>query len=215
MKAHLRSASPELKALLKKRAPVHTYEANEELFAVGDRADFLPIIVTGSVEMIQFPEAGKEVILDIFHDGQMFAIPPVIDGKTYPASAVALEKTKVMMLSRQDFFDLLRESQEFLMVVLGWMSEMLRQKTATIQTLAGASPEQRVSSVLVRLVEADGGTPPVRIKTRREDIGKMAGLTTETTIRVIRKMKEKGLIRIERGKIVVESLETLKSALDG
>ena len=215
MKPFLTSASPELKALLVNRATIRVCHPGEEVFAVGDPAEYLPIVVSGSVKMVQFPEVGKEVILEIFRDGQMFAVPPVIDGKSYPASAFAIEAAEIMLLSRKDFFDLIRSSYEFTIAVLEWMSGMLRQKTTTIQTLAGGSPEKKVASVLVRLFDAADGPAPVKIMTRREDIGKMAGLTTETTIRVVRRMKEKGLIGIERGKIILESVLPLRRLLDG
>jgi CRP-like cAMP-binding protein len=46
---------------------------------------------------------------------------------------------------------------------------------------------------------------------RREDIAKMAGLTTETTIRVVRKFAERDLVRIVHGKIVVDDVEPLRA----
>ena len=213
MKPFFKSATPELRTILSERASLHTYHTDEELFAVGDRADFLPIIVSGMVRMVQFPEVGKEVILDIFREGQMFAVPPVIDGKSYPASAFAIEKTQILLLSRRDFFEVLRDSHEFTIGVLEWMSDMLRQKTGTIRMLAGGTAEQRIAQVLVRLCDASGGSLPVKIVLRREDIGKMTGLATETVIRVVRRMKEKGLIRVERGKILVDESSGLKGLL--
>ena len=60
MKPFFKSASGELKAMLSERASLHMYHADEELFAVGDRADFLPIIVSGMVRMVQFPEEGRK-----------------------------------------------------------------------------------------------------------------------------------------------------------
>jgi CRP-like cAMP-binding protein len=42
----------------------------------------------------------------------------------------------------------------------------------------------------------------------------MAGLTTETTIRTVKKLQDKGLLRIERGKIIVEKPELLRNYLN-
>ena len=134
MKPILGTASDELKTLLKKRANAREYGQDEELFAAGEKADYLPIIVKGKVKMVQYPEPGKEVIIGIFGDNEMFALPPVIDGKQYPASAYTMAPSEILLLHRSDFFDLLRESHEFTLAVLDWMSEMLRQKTASIQT---------------------------------------------------------------------------------
>jgi CRP/FNR family transcriptional regulator len=215
MKTLLTSASGRLINVLRQRANSRSYEKDEELFAAGESADYLPIIVKGKVKMVQFPEPGKEVIIGIFGEGEMFALPPVIDGKQYPASAYTMEPSEILLLHRSDFFEVLRESHEFTLAVLDWMSEMLRQKTASIQTLAGGSAEQRIAGVLIRLFAAETGTPPIKINLRREDIGRMAGLTTETTIRTIRRLADTGAIRVEHGKIFIDEVERLSRYLAG
>ncbi|MBX3282223.1 MAG: Crp/Fnr family transcriptional regulator [Acidobacteria bacterium] len=215
VKPILATASDELKASLTSHANARHYFPNEELFAVGERADYLPIIESGRVKMVQFPEPGKEVIIGIFGAGEMFAIPPVVDGDVYPASAYAIEESEILLLHRDDVFQLLAKSPEFTLALLNWMSSMLRQKTALIKTLAGGSAEQRIAGVLVRLFSASSDEPPIKIKLRREDIARMAGLTTETTIRTIRHLAAVGDIRIVRGKILIDSLDGLASHLEG
>ena len=163
--------------------------------------------------MIHFLELGKEVIIGIFEAGEMFAVPPVFDGKSYPSTAVAMEETVLLLLQRRVFLDLLRESDEFAFAVIGWMSEMLREKTQTIQNLAMASPDHRVAAILLKLAQKDAALLPVKISLRREDIAKMAGLTTETTIRVVRRLAKRELVAIVHGKIIVESTGPLQRFL--
>lgn len=209
MKPLLSTITPQLNSRLKGLAHSRTYASDEELFAAGERADYLPIIVKGKAKMVQFPEPGKEVIIGMFGDGEMFAVPPVIDGKLYPASAYALTESEILLLHRSDFQRLLSESEEFMFAVLEWMADMLRQKTSVIQTLAGGTAEQRIAGVLIRLVGDDRREPPIKIRLRREDIAKMAGVTTETAIRTIRKLAEKGELRIEHGKIFIDDMRQL------
>jgi CRP-like cAMP-binding protein len=215
MKPLLNAASDELVNALKERARGQHYGPDEELFAAGESADYLPIIGKGKVKKEQFPEPGKEVIIGIFNDSEMFALPPVIDKKQYPASAYTMASSEILLLNRSDFFNLLHESHEFTSAVLEWMSDMLRQKTALIQTLAGGSAEQRIAGVLIRLFGAEAGPPPIKIKLRREDIGRMAGLTTETTIRTIRRLADTGAIRVEHGKIFIDEVGSLARYLAG
>ena len=65
----------------------------------------------------------------------MFAVPPVFDGEPYPATVIAMEETELLLLHREDFLRLLRESHEFSFAVIGWMCEMLREKTSVIKNL--------------------------------------------------------------------------------
>jgi CRP/FNR family transcriptional regulator len=210
MKPLLSEISAELTALLEKRGKLHTYLPGKHLFTEGDEALFLPIVRSGNVKMVHMLDSGKEIIIGIFGEGEMFAVPPVFDGKKYPSTAVAMDKTKLLLIHRSDFLDLLRESSEFAFAVIEWMTEMLREKTATIQNLATASPEHRVGTVLLKLAGSGDVKLPVRISLRREDIGRIAGLTTETTIRVVRRLADKKLLRIEHGKIFIDDPAPLR-----
>lgn len=202
--------SSEITELIASRGNVRRYQPGEQLFAEGEDALFLPVVRSGRVKMVHMLGSGKEVIIGIFGDGEMFAVPPVFDGKCYPATAVAMEPTHILQLPRTEFLKLLRESSEFAFAVIEWMSQMLRDKTATIQNLAIASPEHRVGNVLLKLALAQGDELPVRISLRREDIAQIAGLTTETTIRAIRRLADREVVRIEHGKIFIDDPEPLR-----
>lgn len=213
MKKLFEIADEKFLAELKKLARRKSYSENQIIFSEGDESGFLPIVERGRIKMVRYPDIDKEVIIGIFESGEMFAVPPVFDGAPYPSTAVAMEETTLLLLYRKDFLRLLRESSDFSFAVIAWMCEMLREKTATIKNLATASPEHRVGNVLLRLAEKDGVENNVKISLRRQDIAEMAGLTTETTIRVIRKLAEKDLVKIVHGKIILEQAERLRSFL--
>lgn len=188
-------------------------DAGSMIFERGQNPDFLPIIISGSVKMIRMPEPGKEVIIGTFHAGEMFAVPPVFDGEPYPSTAIATELTQLLQVGREDFLSLIRESPELAFEVIGWTCEMLREKTSMIRTLSTASPEHRVGRVLLKLFAESGEQAPVRIAVRRQDIAEMASLTTETTIRVIRRFADQELVRIVHGKIFIDSIAPLQKLL--
>lgn len=207
MKPFLAKISEELKTKVEKCGHLRTFYTDEIIFDAGNKAEILPIIVSGKVKMVRFPELGKEVIIGIFQSGDMFAMPPVIDGGRYPATAIALEETKLLFLYRDDFLRLMATESELSSNVMLLMCGLLRDKTATIQNLATSSPEQRIANVLLGLAEKEKDG---KISLRRQDIAEMAGLTTETTIRVIRKLADKNLVKIVRGKIFIEEPARLR-----
>lgn len=192
-----------------------SFQVNEEVFAEGDAASVLPVVLKGSVRMMSHLEPGKEVTIGIFYRDEMFALPPVFDGKNYPASAVAMEPSQLLLIPREKFLDILRSSHELSFAVIQWMCDMLREKTATIQNLASSSPEFRIASLLIKLAEESPAEKPLRITLRREDLAKMTGLTTETTIRTVRKLAVRNLFSIEHGKIMIDSPEALKRFVNG
>jgi CRP/FNR family transcriptional regulator len=207
MPPFLTKISADLAKKLKSRGHLRTFYEDEIIFDAGNQAEVLPIIVSGKVKMVRFPELGKEVIIGIFQSGEMFAIPPVLDGGRYPATAIALEETKLLLIYRNDFLQLMETDAELSANVTLVMCGLLRQTTATIQNLTTSSPEHRIANVLLDLAgkESNG-----KISLRRQDIAEMAGLTTETTIRVIRRLAAQELVKIVRGKIFIEESERLR-----
>lgn len=187
-----------------------TFGANALVFNEGEIADFLPIVVSGGVKMVRFPEPGKEVIIGCFGAGEIFAIPPALDGKRFPATAVAMEDSRLLLIPRKDFIALKDRSPEFAALIMEKMCGLLRERAETVQILATASAEQRVAGTILRLAADLPETGIRRIKHRRQDIAEMSGLTTESTIRAIRKLADKGLLEIVRGKIHIENSQRLR-----
>lgn len=186
------------------------FSPGESVFDKGDRADFLPVVLSGRVKIYRFLTPGKEVIINVFDEGEVFAIPPVLDGKGYPASAVALDETELLMVSRNRFLNLLNKSEEFSKLVMSRMSGLLRETTRSIENLANGSPEERIANILLWLAEKEGTSDPVTISLRRQDIAQIAGLATETTIRTIRKLAEDGIVSIVKGKIILDERRKLE-----
>jgi CRP/FNR family transcriptional regulator, cyclic AMP receptor protein len=213
MKPLLETISPDLLEKLFAAGRIKKFPENAVIFTEDDRAEFLPVVLSGMIKMVRFPEPGKEMIIGIFQTGEMFAVPPVFDGKNYPSTAIAMENARLLLLKRTDFLRILKESSEFSFAVIEWMCVMLREKTATIKNLATASPEHRVGNVLLRLAEKENAEQPVKIGVRRQDIAEMAGLTTETTIRAVKKLAGKDLLKIVHGKIILSEPERLRDFL--
>lgn len=190
-----------------------SYGPNQPIFFEGDKATFLPIVLSGTVKMVKYPEVGKEVILGLFHSGEAFAIPPAMDGKRFPATAIATDKSEVLLIPRDRFLELMQSSYEFSAAITSRMCGILRHQVETIQILATPSAEQRIAAALLRLAGEDGGDRVIEIAYRRKDIAEMTGLSLETTIRGVRRLAKKNCLKIVGGRIVLETRVPLRKLI--
>jgi CRP/FNR family transcriptional regulator len=190
-----------------------TYSTNAEVFAKGERADFLPVVVAGRIKMVSTPEPGKEIIIGTFGPGEIFAIPPALDGKQFPATAVAMEDSRLLLIPRERFLSLNQTLPEFAALITERMCGLLRERTETTEIFATSSAEQRVAATILRLAGDIPENSVKRITHRRQDIAEMSGLTIESTIRVIRRLASKGHFEIVRGKIHISETESLRRFL--
>ena len=136
-----------------------------------------------------------------------------MDGKRFPATAVAIGESQLLILPRTEFLSLMESSSEFSSIIMSRMCGLLRDRTDTVQILATPSAEHRVAGVLLKLAGEVGRNEIKKISHRRQDIAEMAGLSTETTIRSIRKLADKGFLKIVQGKIHLETAEHLRDFL--
>ncbi|HMQ04768.1 MAG TPA: Crp/Fnr family transcriptional regulator [Pyrinomonadaceae bacterium] len=190
-----------------------TYSANAEVFAKGENADFLPVVVAGRIKMVRYPEPGKEIIIGTFGPGEVFAIPPALDGKQFPATAIAMEDSRLLLIPRDKFLSLKDSLPEFSQMIIDRMCGLLRERTDTTEIFATSSAEQRVVATLLRIADEIPDGTVKRITHRRQDIAEMSGLTIESTIRVIRRLASIGLFEIVHGKIHIAETEPLKRFL--
>lgn len=209
----LKSLEGDLSDRIIRAGTTRSYGQNQPIFFEGDMATFLPIVLSGTVKMVKFPEAGKEVILGWFHAGQAFAIPPAMDGKRFPATAIATDHSEVLLIPRDTFLELMRSSAEFSSAITGIMCGILRHQVGTIQILATPSAEQRIAAALLRLAGEDVGDLPIEIPYRRKDIAEMTGLSLETTIRAVRRLARKNCLTIVGGRIILESTTPLRNLI--
>lgn len=187
-----------------------SYGAGAQIFAEGDRADFLPTVISGRVKMVRSPEPGKEVIIGTFGEGEVFAIPPALDGLPFPSTAVAMEKTRILFLPRKRFLELMKEFPGFSTLILGRACGILRDRADTIGVFSVSSSERRVAKVLTAIAVQNNAEFPFRVPVRRQDIAEMAGLSLESAIRSVRKLANRDAIRIVRGKIYIDDLSQLQ-----
>jgi CRP/FNR family transcriptional regulator len=189
---------------------VRSYAAWVTVFSEGEAAEFLPTVLSGSVKMVRYPEPGKELIIGTFSSGEIFAIPPAIDGKDFPATAVTMEESRLLLIPRDRFCRLLEESPQFSTLIMRRMCGIMRDRSEKIRILSRSSAEQRIAKVLVSIADTSAGPFPLTVRLRRQDIAEMAGQTLESTIRTIRRLKDRGLLRIVNGKIVLPEIEPLR-----
>lgn len=206
----MQNLSPELSSRLLEIGSERAFSENGCIFSEGESAEYLPTVLSGRIKMVRYPTLGKEVIIGTFGPGEIFAIPPALDGKAFPATAVAMEKTRILFVPRPRFLELMRESDEFSAVIMNRVCGILRDRSETIQILSTASAEQRVGKVLLSLVDGNPDRLPFKVTLRRQDIAEMAGLTLESAIRSIRKLADRGLLRIVRGKIILDETDGLR-----
>jgi len=192
-------------------ATERSFMPNEFIFWDGDAPDWLYIVAEGEVKVLKHSSLGKEFIIAFFSPGEMLGEVAVFENKPYPASAQAVVKTKVIGIKTEDFLSFLTNRPQVVLKIISILAGRLRDAQGRLRDLAGERVEQRLASVLFMLSSKLGLTLPFT----RQEIADMVGTTTETTIRVMSHLKDRGIIRSVRGKVIILDEEKLRLLGEG
>ncbi|MEM0938189.1 MAG: Crp/Fnr family transcriptional regulator [Bacteroidota bacterium] len=188
--------------LLAHGATTMEYPKGVAIFDRGEEAINYYQVKNGEVKMVNYSQEGQEFVQGFFKKGDSFGEPPIFGNFTYPASAVAAQRSKIFKLRKRHFFELLEAHFEIHKKFNRILSNRLRYKGMMLSEISSHSPEHRIRTLLSFLKDQIALESEFEIPYTRQQIADMTGLRVETVIRTIKKMESDGNLKILNHKIV-------------
>jgi len=208
-----RGLKPEDRQRLAEVARVQVFDRGERVFAEGEVAESICIVAKGRVKVSKMTPAGKDVILEIFGEGDPLGAVAAYEGHPYPASAFALEPSTVLLVPRQPFFALLEQHPSMVRGVLTGLTHRLVELTNRVADLTGGRVEPRLARLFVKLADEQGrqdrGGVFIPVALSRQELADLSGTTIETCIRIMSRWGKQGVVRTDKDGFVVLNRATL------
>jgi len=188
-----RGLSEEDRSRLAEVALVKTWEKGDVIFDEGDPADFLLTVLSGRVKVVKLLPSGKEVILEIFGAGDPLGTVVSYEGRPYPASAIALERTSCLLVA---------------------FTRRIVELTQRIAEVAGGRVETRFAHLFLKLADRVGrpqdGATFIPIALSRQDLADLTGTTIETCIRLMSRWGKEGVVETAKDGFLLADREALE-----
>lgn len=191
-------------------AVVKSYGKGETIFFEGDLGIGFFVVGEGRVKISKISFAGKEHILHIFGQGEPFGEVPVFNGKPFPATAEALEKTKTIFFPRDKFVTLVEATPSLALNMLAVLSFRLRKFAAQIEDLSLKEVPARLANYLIYLSEEQNNGDVVELDISKGQLASLLGTIPETLSRIFSKMSEEGLIEVSGKRISLLDRQSLQ-----
>ncbi|MBR4347627.1 MAG: Crp/Fnr family transcriptional regulator [Fibrobacter sp.] len=158
-----------------------------------DSVQALYLIASGSVQVYMTGVDGRETILSFLERGDFFGEMSLIDGEPRSASVRTVTDAQMLIIHRESFLKLIRQSPEIAMGLLSELSKRLRKANRQIGSLSTMSVSGRVAGTLLNLMEergvrihTDNGSMVTVIHNRptQQQLADMSGTTRETVSRI-------------------------------
>ncbi|GAB4291013.1 MAG: Crp/Fnr family transcriptional regulator [Ignavibacteriaceae bacterium] len=193
---------------------VQTYKKNSLILSEEDAGTTLFVIIEGKVKISRTSKDDKEVILSILNESDFFGEMALLDGMNRSASVTALEDSRLFIIQRADFLNLLREHPEVSIALLRELTQRLRAAGVKIKALSLKDAEGKVATVLLQIADDVGmikqGVVEIENLPYQQELANMAGTSRETISRTLHSFAKKGLIELEGSKLRIINYEKFK-----
>ena len=186
-------------------ARVVSYSEGAHIFAKGDPGDSMMAVLHGRVAISDPSSDGRQVLLTVFREGDVFGEMALIDGKERSANATAAAACDLLVVPRQSFLRLLEHRPDVCLGLMIVLCDRLRRTNEQVEDFAFLGLERRIAKLLLhRLAEMDQ-TAALRLSIRisQRSLGELVGGSRERINKILHEWRRSGIIAMEHGSIQI------------
>lgn len=183
----------------------NTYRKKQIIYREGSHPHYLFYLISGKVKTYKTHEDGKDLVIDLFNEGDFMGYVPLLENTTYKETAEALEDTELALIPRKEFEMLVNSSPGVAKKFIGLLSKNLIEKENHLLGIAYNTLRKKVAEALVSMQKKyhTNRKDPYIIDISREELATIAGTATESLIRTLSDFKSEKLLEIQSGKILL------------
>ena len=198
--------------LLLDNATVHVYRERELVYAENTRVRGCFLLHSGVVKIFQTGDGGKEQIIRLGKQGDIFGFRSIIREEPTCTSARALADSILCRVPASALIQAIERGPAFAREMIQIACKELGEANRYIKDIAQKTVKARLADVLLRIAE-DFGTAPdgtLSLAMTREDLGNLVGTATETLIRLFSEFKNDRLIETSGRRVALLDIARLR-----
>jgi CRP/FNR family transcriptional regulator len=175
------------------------------------------VVARGGARVFRLSPEGRQQVLHHLRAGHAFAEAALLDLGYYPASGEATETpTRIVEVKGRPFLELFRSDDQLAAAMVGSLCIWLQRLIARVDELSVASAGARLAHHLVQLPgRGSGEEVEVELPMSKKDLAAHLSITPETLSRLLRRWRERGILRSEGRRLVILDSDTLQAVADG
>lgn len=184
-------------------------EPGTTLFSGSVTCNNFMLILEGTIRIYQTAEDGREITLYRVEPGDLciISLSSLLRNQSVNAIATTESHVKGLVISPDNFKNLLNESQTFRDYVISTLTDRLCETMSLIQNTAFNHLDMRLACMLGGLFERNQG--PL-LKITHQELAHELGTTREVISRILKEFERRNCIKLSRGYIELASAEALQ-----
>ena len=203
----LAALEPRARGVLERLVPAEVPQG-AELFRPGETVKGYVIVLSGHVAVSLLGPNGRDILLYEVAPGQscIQSTLGLLGGDDYSAEAVATGPTRLVLIPRPVFLELLDSSAAFRKVVFAAFAERMQAMMQLIETMSFMRVEARLAALILDRADEDGV-----LAITQAEIARAIGTAREVVSRRLDKLAHAGTLRTERGLVRIRDRAALEA----
>lgn len=194
------------------RAHERTFHAGQMIVMAGEPSQAVYLVVQGRLRSQRFSMEGREYVLHHLGPGECFNLAAVLDGGYNLSTITAVSDVVLYALPAAEFRRIVNEYPALSLALLSHLTRRVRHLSDAVEGLALYDVRTRLARCLLSHIGGaqerdDWPCPPYLTQ---GELAAQIGTVRDVVGRTLRSFSQQGLIRRERGRVVVTDLAGLQ-----
>lgn len=181
------------------------FSADTFLYQAGETSEALYLIQEGQVKIYRVSASGKEQVIRVLEQGDFVGEMSLFNDRVYDNYVQAITTTKVCVIHRQDFKEVLLANSQIAWEILAELSNRLTDSEQQTTLITTTSVVARLSNYLLAAYQKQQ-TPRIQLEATKKNIASYLGMSAESFSR--------GLTKLTKQQIVSQSAPNIIELLD-
>jgi CRP-like cAMP-binding protein len=187
------------------------YRPRQVIFGEGTPSTALYLVCHGAVKLYHCDRFGREHILELAGPGAVIGELSLHDDDVMSVSAEAVTEAQLSFMPRERIAAFVQRHPETAVRFLGALSRELALARRKVRELALKNAESRLAGLILQVWDDERRSPvgAQALRFSRRELAEMVGVSTETAIRLLAKLRHKGVIAVRGRDIRIVDRERL------
>lgn len=203
---------------LGKQAPMKRVPAGTLFYTSEQATEVLFILKEGRVRLYHLEPDGRMLTLAILEEGTIFGEMTMLGQKLQSNFAEALTPCLLCLMSREDVKSALLSDPRIAFRLMETIGQRLVFTEQRLSDMAFKHAPERIATQLIQLAQQRRGwlgrKPHPEVRCTHEELAHLVGVHRETVTKVLNEFRQKELIELGRGRVVLLDLPGLQAMRD-
>ncbi|MDH3651887.1 MAG: Crp/Fnr family transcriptional regulator [Saprospiraceae bacterium] len=194
------------------------FKKGEYIYLPDDHSDKIYFILYGRVKIGSFGDADKEIIKAVLGKGEVFGELALISSEKRGDFALTMEETEVCIVHKKDIKELFKDRSGLQNFFLKLFGTRIMEMENRLESLVFKDSRSRIVDFLLEMAlrrgERVGYETVVRKFLTHQEIANLTATSRQTVTTVLNDLRNKGLIKFDRRRLLIRDKDKLSLELN-